>query len=132
LKIEVHRHPQLNDAKEHAKRTIDEAAEAARARYLTPGSGQALEYEAAHSEAQRFLSGGDGPFLMLQADVDAGLAPSLTHAAMLVAGMRQAWEHIGSGIRTIRLSGKAQVSAATTHAQVVEIREQTVSALSAI
>lgn len=116
----------LERAKTEAKRAIDEAAESARGRYLSPGSGQALEYEAAAREADLFLRSGPGGrahFPMLQADVDAGLAPDLRTAAEKVAAARDLWEGVGAMIRKWRLEAKRQIEVASTHAQVTQIRD---------
>jgi len=129
LKVEVKRWDSLAEARENAKHIIDQQAERTRLKYITPGSGQAMEYEAAVREAERFMAGEQGSFPMLQADVSAGLAPTLVAAAQLVLGMRAAWEPLGAGIRTIRLSAKRQVDLATTQAQVAQIREQAVAQL---
>jgi hypothetical protein len=132
LKIEVHRHSQLSDAKEYAKRVIDEAAEAARLRYLTAGSGQALEYEAAAKEAERYVEGEPGAYPMLQADVDAGLSADLAAAAASVLYMRAQFGLVGATVRSVRLGAKCQVDQATTQAQVAQLREAAVATLAAL
>jgi len=108
LKVEVFAHDTLAEAKAAAKQAIDAAAEQVRARYLTPGSGQALEYEAVHREAERRLAGEPGAYPMLQADVDAGLATDLDDAATLVSQMRAQWETVGAAIRRLRLGRNAR------------------------
>ena len=132
MKVEVRRFADLSEAREHAKRVIDETAEQVRLKYITPGSGQAMEYEAAAKEAERFLEGKPGAYPMLQADVTAGLSPDLNHAALTVIGMRGQFEMLGSGIRTLRLSAKRQVDLASTQAAVAQIREQALATLATL
>ena len=129
MKVEVLRFSDLAAAQAHAKQRIDEAAESARTKYITPGSGQAMEYEAAAREAERFIADQPGPYPMLQADVDAGLASDLWAAAQLVLGMRGAWEPVGAEIRRVRLQAKREVDQAATQAQVAQIRDAALSAL---
>jgi hypothetical protein len=139
--VEVSRFATLAEARAHAQRAIDEAAERARTKYITPGSGQAMEYQAALAEAQRRVAnnGGGGQYRMLQADVDAGTihpvtglpVANLDEAADAVLIMYGAWEHVGSMIRAVRLGGKAQVAQATTQAQVAQIRDATIAGLAA-
>jgi hypothetical protein len=132
MRIEVFKHQDLATTRLKAKEEIDAAAEAARTRYITPGSGQVLEYEAAYREAVDYAAGLSGTYSMLQADVDAGLAADLAAAAATVILTRQQWEEIGSVIRRIRLQAKAAVDAEPTSEEVVKIRIRTVAQLGAI
>lgn len=132
MQIKVSRFESLADAQAHARQVIDEAAEAARNRYITPGGGQALEYQSAVEEARAYQAGQPGDYLMLQADVNAGLAADLEAAADLVLTTRAGWEHVGSAIRAIRLAAKRQVNEAATQRAVAEIRNQAVADLSAV
>lgn len=132
MRIEVFKHQDLDTTRRVAKEAIDAAAEAARTRYITPGSGQVLEYEAAYREAVDFAAGLPGVYSMLQADVDAGLSVDLAAAATAVIQTRLQWEEIGSVIRRIRLQAKAAVDAEPTSEEVVKIRIRTVAQLGAI
>lgn len=129
MKVEVSRFATVEDARAAAKRTIDEAAEEARQRYLTPGAGQALEYEAVYAEALRYVAAKAGPYPMLQADVDAGTAEDLAEAAAVVITTRQEWEQAGAIIRSLRLAGKRQIDEAETQADVAQIRKQVIAQL---
>lgn len=132
MKVEVARFTTLAESQAHARRKVDEAAEAVRIRYLTPGSGQALEYEAAHREAERRLQGIAGTYPMLQADVDAGLAVDLDDAATLVVQTRAQWETLGAVIRTIRLGAKHQIGQAQTQADVAQLRDGAIAQLESL
>jgi hypothetical protein len=108
---------------------IDAAAEQVRARYITPGAGQAMEYEEATRQARAALAVGvepeAGAYPMLDADVQAGTinpgtgepVASVLAAAGVVVAMRQQYEVIGADIRRLRLAAKAAVRAAATQAE---------------
>lgn len=132
MKVEVARFEDLNAAKTAAKRAIDDAAELTRRRYLTPGAGQAMEYEAVVREAERRLAGKPGAYPMLQSDVDAGLASDLDDAATLVMQRRSQWETVGAAIRSLRLARKRDLDGANTQAMVAQIREQAKAELDAL
>lgn len=119
-------------AKEEAIRAIEGVAEQARNRYITSGSGQAMEYESAAREAERYLAGDPGAYPMLQADVDAGIAEDMDQAAQLILGMRGQWETIGSEVRKIRLLHKRLLGAAGTYEEVTQIRQQALAQLNAL
>lgn len=140
MQVEVSRFETMDEAKAYAARVIDEAAERARTKYVTPGSGQAMEYQAVREEAVRYLSGETGSWPMLQADVQGGTIHPVTgqpvsnidDAANAVMVMHGLWQQVGSAIRAIRLGGKAQVMQATTQAQVAAIRDQVIAQLNAL
>lgn len=140
MQVDVSRFASLDEAKAYARRAIDEAAERARTKYVTPGSGQAMEYQACREEAIRYLGGESGSWPMLQADVSGGtLHPvtgqpvqNLEEAAEAVMIMYGAWQQVGAAIRTIRLGAKAQVTQASSQAQVAQIREQAIASLDSL
>lgn len=114
--------PDLAVLKEELKAGIDAAAEAARLKYITPGSGQALEYQAVTEEA-RALQADQNPspanYPNLQAsvgiDIDpaTGLASTDIHgSARSVLAMQGAWAAVGAAIRQTRLTVKAAIDAA--------------------
>jgi hypothetical protein len=128
----VSRFAGLAEAQAYAMRIVDEAAERARLRYITPGAGQAMEYEAAQREAEAFLRNGAGArpvYPMLQADVDAGLAPDLQTAAAQVVAARGQWEAAGAIIRRHRLEAKRLIAEASAQREVAERRETAVATL---
>lgn len=109
----------LETVKAEAKATIDHDAEQARLKYITAGSGQALEYQEVADEAARYQeAGGLGSYPMLQASVDAGEVANLAAAAALVLQREAAWATAGSTIRRLRIAAKLAISAATTIDQV--------------
>ncbi|MCG5512868.1 hypothetical protein [Ectothiorhodospira shaposhnikovii] len=112
---------------------IDAAAEQARLKYLTPGSGQAMEYEEAHRQALEFISNPrSGHYPMLEADVEAGLCETVEQAASTVIAMRQQWEQVGQAIRRIRLEAKRRIRESGDPAEIARIREEAVSLLSGL
>lgn len=104
----------LADTKTRYCEKVDLAAEAARARFITMGSGQALEYQAAAVEARAFQVNAEGAFPLLQASVDAGEVETLAAAAELVLARESAWMTIGAEIRRARLAAKLAIKAAAT------------------
>lgn len=110
---------ELGAVKADAKARIDADAETARLRYITAGSGQAMEYQEAAAEAVRYVAtSGAGAYPMLQASVDAGEAANLAAAAALITAREDAWANIGANIRRLRIAAKRAVDAATTVEQV--------------
>lgn len=98
---------------------IDEAAERARLRYITGGSGQAMTYQQKAQEAAEVLSlVGYGEidashFPLLSAEVGI-TAPTLIEVAQVVDYAYQTWRVVGAQIEALRLGGKASVSTAST------------------
>lgn len=103
---------------------IDIDAEAQRALYITPGSGQAMEYQQAAVEAGALLAAlaadpahepTPGAYPMLEASVGID-GDTLADVAATVAAMHAQWQAIGSAIRGARLAAKAAVLAAEDEA----------------
>lgn len=114
----------LDEVKTSIKAKIDLDAEAARLKYITAGSGQALEYREVAEETARYAAtGGAGEYPMLQASVSVGEAPSLAEAAALIAAREQGWAMIGAEIRRLRLTAKMAVTAAATVEQAAAAAE---------
>ena len=132
MQVKVSRFDSLEDAQAVARRAVDERAEEVRVLFITPGSGQALEYQSVIEEARAFEAGQPGPYFMLQADVDAGMAQDLSEAADLVLQTRANWEMVGASIRSIRLGFKEQVKNALTIPEVNAIRDQAFMAFDAL
>ncbi len=108
----------LSSYKALLRERIDADAEQARLKYITAGSGQALEYQQVADEARAFAEG-KGEYPMLQASVTAGEASSLAEAAALVVKRNSAWAAVGASIRQLRISAKLAVNAATTEADAL-------------
>lgn len=122
MQIKVEKYENLDKAKMDAERLIDEAAEKIRLEYVTPGSGQAMEYEAASREALEYIGNPEGSFPMLQADVSAGLSPDISTAASAILAMKSQFESVGAIIRTRRLLHKRLIREATTQKEVAQRR----------
>ncbi|GAB4193242.1 MAG: hypothetical protein OHK0024_33450 [Thalassobaculales bacterium] len=99
---------------------IDTAAESARLRFITGGSGQALEYQRSIEEARALIAAGGTPapedYPMLAAEVAAlaavGVSRSLAQVAAEVAAMDAAWQQAGAAIKLLRRAAKLLVSTA--------------------
>ena len=118
--------PTLDDAKAVAKATIDDAAEAARRRWITPGSGQALEYEQTRSEAEAAQSAADpldaADYPHLEAErlalESVGTALTLREVAQSVIDTEAAWTTASAEIKRLRRTAKLQVDAAASEAEI--------------
>ena len=104
---------------------IDERAEALRQRLLSPGAGQAMEYQEVHKQALAALAEPDAAtapaYPMLAATVGIDFDPETKAPATDVLGVARAavaaydaWVVAGSAIRAARLGAKAAVEAAST------------------
>jgi len=128
----------LATLKARAIAAIDAAAEAARRRWITPGAGQALEYQQTEREAQAYAAAGypvpfdaaDYPFVHaeMQAQADAGLLSLETQgdidaaaraATDQILAEAEAWRAAGAEIKRLRRAAKMRVKAATTAADVI-------------
>lgn len=91
---------------------IDADAEAARARFITPGSGQAMTYLAKQTEAAAYLANpaASTPFLTAEA---AATGTTVAALAAVVDGNATAWLAVGAKIEAARRGAKMAVAAAT-------------------
>ena len=123
--------PPADDAlarlKQRAKRTVDIRAEEARQAWVTPGSGQAFEYDLVAAEAQRLLDRGEGdtpfedyPLLAAEytARATAGAPRSFRDLAAAVMDRRKAFMVAIADIRQARLEAKLRIDAATDAVQI--------------
>lgn len=104
---------------------VDARAEALRQALLSPGSGQAMEYQEVHRQALAAL---DAPaaatapaYPMLAATIGIDTDPETGALATDVLGVARAavaaydgWVEAGAAIRAVRLGAKAEIRAATT------------------
>jgi hypothetical protein len=114
----------LEAVKAAAMAKVDRIAEARRQQHITPGPGQALEYQATEAEARRWRPG-DGfagyPFMRAEADAveDAtGTRPSAAEVAAAIIMQADAWAQIGARIKRRRRAAKMKIEAATTEDEV--------------
>lgn len=107
---------------------IDERAEDLRARLLSPGVGQAMEYLEVQAQAFAALAkpteASADRFPMLAASIGLDIDPETGATAADVLGVARsiraaydAWNTAGAAIRKVRLSAKAAIAAATTLAE---------------
>ena len=121
----------LAQLKAEAYVAIDERAEACRMKFVTPGSGQAMEYQRNMEEiaAYQALPAGtpedDFPsrFAMLQAERQAvyavtGTLPSWADTVATMAALNEQWTQVGSAVKFLRRRAKLLVEAATSPAEV--------------
>ncbi len=112
----------LSIVKEYWQAQVDAQAEAVRQSFITPGSGQALEYQQSAEQARALIAGGTDDYPMLQSDVDAGTidprtgdaVSTLEEAADLILYREAQWRDAGALIKTARLLAKQAIGAATS------------------
>lgn len=113
-----------------ARARVDASAEQARLAFITPGSGQALEYQATQAEALAVLAAGVEPSAAsapwLAAERDAMAAVEVTVTLLEVAGqvvaLQAQWVQAGAAIKRIRRKAKMLIGAAGTPAEIEAIR----------
>lgn len=89
----------LITVKAENKSRISAAAEAARGKYITPGSGKAMSYQQVAIEAKTYaMTEGAGSYPFLQARVDSGRYPDLAAAAAGTIALEQQWATVGAAI----------------------------------
>jgi hypothetical protein len=98
---------------------VDAEAEVCRRLFVTPGSGQAMEYTATEAEARALVALADpgsadpADYPFLQADRAAhGGTPTLLAVADQVLAQADAWRIAGGAIKQLRLAAKRAIDAA--------------------
>jgi hypothetical protein len=114
----------LTRLKERRKAAIDAEAERQRLRWITPGAGQAMTYQAKVDEVRALAIDGEDPdpshYPMLSAEVGI-TAATLQDVAGVVMAAYQQWQMIGATIEAIRLGAKRAVELAETVEDVAAI-----------
>jgi hypothetical protein len=98
---------------------VDTQAENTRLLWITPGSGQALTYEAKRAEADRIVTDPapqPDAYPLLAAEIGV-TADTLEAVATLVRARAAVWTDVAAQIEGLRLRAKSSVMAATTAAQ---------------
>ena len=103
---------------------VDEAAENARLKFISPGSGQALEYVRTLEDAQAAVAAPDPlvaasyPWVAAEynAQVATGVTTTLRAVATQLVALDAAWQSAGVAIKQTRRTAKMAIAAATTKA----------------
>jgi hypothetical protein len=98
---------------------IDEVAEACRARFITPGSGQAMTYTYKAEEAKAYLADNTAPTPFLVAEAVA-LGVTVKALAGEVLARVAEWTLVGSRIEGARMAAKLALSQATNLAEIAQ------------
>lgn len=120
--------PSLNDIKEGLKRAVDNEAEKRRTALITPGSGQAMEYQESYAQAKAALAAEDAgeavsddayPMLAATIGIDkdpetGALATDVLGVARSVKAAYEGYLQAGAAIKEARLKGKSAIGAADT------------------
>lgn len=110
--------------KARLKAQVDTDAEALRLKFITSGSGQAMEYQEAYAQAQVAMAATGAvkasDYPMLAATIGVDLDPETGKPATDVLGVArsvkaayEAYLQVGAAIRGARLLAKAEIDAAT-------------------
>jgi len=121
--------PTLSVLRSRAERDIDTQAERARQRWLTPGAGQSLEYEASAADAERALAAADPldpadyPWLVAEqaAQAAVGREKSIREIAEATLAARAAWHSAGAQIKALRREAKLRIAQATDGDEISSI-----------
>lgn len=115
--MRIERRIDLEKEKAHARRLIDEAAEATRLLFITPGSGQSMVYGQKFREAEYYLANpnisvGEIPHLHDEATL---YGIDLLTMASIVISKAHEWNQVSADIETTRLAAKMAVDNATDY-----------------
>lgn len=111
----------LDVERQNKKAQIDSAAEAERNKYLTPGAGQSMAYQAKVDEAFEWInSGGTGYYPMLEAELGI-TADNMDDLTQLIILMHSRWQQVSAGIERARLLAKKQVDEAQTYDDIMAV-----------
>lgn len=103
------------------KAAIDAEAERQRLRWITPGAGQAMTYQAKVDEARALAVDGEDAdpshYPMLSAEIGITAATLQDVAGVVIAAYQQ-WQMLGAAIEAARLGAKRAVDLAATAAEV--------------
>lgn len=123
----------LRQRRVEATRGVDGMAEAARQRYLTPGDGMALVYDAKRREAEAFsnafYSAETSPLIAAEA-ARTGKTPAAI--AAIWNERAAAWWRIAARIETARFDAKAALDAAADEVAIAAAMDALTAALDAL
>lgn len=128
--------PELEAARAGASVEIDQTAEAARLRYITPGVGQALTYQRKYEQAWRYKeagypSGSLADYPLVKAEKEATGETGRVAADGILAKAAE-WEALAAVIEKERRAAKLAVAAATDIAAIEAARDPALEALGAV
>jgi len=104
----------LSSVKAAAATKVSDDAEALRARFLTPGAGQAMTYVRKEAEARAWTDGADeAAFPFLNAEATA-CGMTVADLAATVIAQADAWVRIGSAIEALRRGAFVAIGEAGT------------------
>lgn len=127
--------PTLGDLQTAAKQEVDNAAETARQRYITPGAGQSMAYQEKSDEATDYAAANypadltSYPFI--QAEVNA-TGKTAQQAADDIIAQRSAWVAKGAAIEELRIKAKQDIDAATDESSINMFKNNAVAALETV
>ena len=125
--------PPLAEVRAEALRAVDQAAGAARARYITTAPGQEAVYLLKLEQARAYQAAGYAGAVpeLIQAEADA-LGVTAQEAADLILATAAAWTAKAAQIERIRRGRKAEIEAAADAAAIEAARQAALAELAAV
>ena len=125
--------PPLAEVRAGALRAVDQAAGAARARYITTAPGQEAVYMLKLEQARAYQAAGYAGAVpeLIQAEADA-LGVTAQEAADLILATAAAWTAKAAQIERIRRGRKAEIEAAADVAAIEAARAAALAELAAV
>ncbi len=125
--------PPLEEARALALLEVDQAAGAARARYITTAPGQEAVYMLKLEQARAYQAAGYAGAVpeLIQAEADA-LGVTAQEAADLILATAAAWTAKAAQIERIRRGRKAEIEAAADVAAIEAARQAAITELAAV
>lgn len=127
--------PTLDDFKTRASQDVDDSAETARQRYITPGAGQTMAYQEKSDEAADYAAVGYpadlSSYPFIQSEVNA-TGKSAHQAVDDILAKRSAWVTKGAAIEEIRVKAKLNIEAADSEDSINMEKDNAIAALGVV
>ncbi|MBB4860381.1 antitoxin component HigA of HigAB toxin-antitoxin module [Novosphingobium chloroacetimidivorans] len=109
----------LDGIKAVAAARLDQAAEAFRLQFITPGAAQAMTYQTKAAEAVAYLADDTAPVPFLSAEAQA-CGMTVADLALEVSARAASWTVIGAQIEALRMSRKLTIQQAANLAEIAQ------------
>ena len=134
LELNAEEQARQRNLKAQCCESIDLAADAARQRFVSPGSLIDQEYKEAYNQAKAWLDSGSDPAAVPQSVADEAEVRGLNNAdaAQLVVHTGDQWAVLLMQIRKMRNQGKAAINSAAVDSDVSSITQVWINSLAQI
>lgn len=125
LELNAEEQARQRNLKAQCCESIDQAADAARQRFVSPGSLIDQEYKEAYNQAKAWLDSGSDPAAVPQSVADEAEVRGLNNAdaAQLVVDTGDRWAALLMEIRAMRNRGKAAVNAVADDSDLLSVAQ---------